>query len=60
MSGKCPTFMIMICIGYLCGIIHKAIHAFAGVVVLYGVNLIMVKIDLGLYYHYSRAQEPNV
>jgi hypothetical protein len=51
-SGKSPMFMAIICVGYVCGIIHKAFYAMDGVIVLYAVNLILVAIDLALYFRY--------
>ena len=58
-SGKSPLFMAIICMGYLSGIIHKALYAFDWVILLYTTNMIMVTVDLALYYHYSPAQKPN-
>ena len=54
-TGKSPLFMIIICIGYLSGIIHKIIYAFDWITLLYAVNMVMVLIDLSLYYRYLPA-----
>lgn len=50
--GKSPLFMIIICAGYLSGIIHKILYSFDWVIALYAINLLMVAFDLSLYYKY--------
>ena len=50
-SGKSLLFLIVIWLGYLLGIIHKAlspVHDF--VLWLYVLNLILVSIDISLFY----------
>lgn len=54
-AGKSPVFMILIMIGYACGIGHKLTSNFDWVTGLYVLNMVMVAIDLVLYYRYSRA-----
>jgi len=54
-AGKSPVFMILIMIGYACGIGHKLTSNFDWVTGLYVLNMVMVAIDLGLYYRYSQA-----
>jgi len=51
-SGKSPAIMAILCIGYTSGIIHKLLFAFDWITALYAVNLVMVAIDLRLYYLY--------
>ena len=51
--GKSPLFMIVIAFGYTFGIIYKYYALRDWVIYLYAVNLIMVLIDLSLYYYYS-------
>jgi hypothetical protein len=51
-SGKSPAFMTIVCIGYLSGLVHKALFSMDWIIVLYAANLIMVMIDLMLYYRY--------
>ena len=53
-AGKSPVFMVIVCVGYLSGILHKIIYNLDWVVILYTVNMIMVGVDLALYLHYSR------
>jgi len=51
-SGKSPLFMGVLCIGYLSGIIHKTLHSFDWVTYLYAFNMVLVTIDLVLYFKY--------
>ncbi len=53
-SGKSPAFMIIVDMGYLCGILHKIYYNYDWVVWLYVLNLAMVSFDLFLYFKYSR------
>ncbi len=56
-AGKSPLFMAIVCVGYACGIAHKALHAFDWITVLYVVNLVMVTVDLSLYFVYRPRPE---
>jgi hypothetical protein len=50
--GKSPLFMTIVCVGYASGIVHKVTHSFDWVTALYALNLVMVAIDLALYYRF--------
>ncbi len=50
--GKSPLFMVIVSLGYLSGIVHKALYAFDWIILLYVLNMSMVLIDLFLYYRY--------
>jgi type IV secretory pathway TrbD component len=50
--GKSPMYMIIVCIGYLCGILHKIFYSQDWIIILYTINLLMVLFDLYLYYKY--------
>ena len=52
--GKSPLFMSCIALGYVAGIVHKYYSNWDWAVALYTFNLIMVLIDLTLYFHYIR------
>ena len=52
-TGKSPLFMIILIIGYASGLIHKFFYSFDWITFLYVLNLIMVSIDLFLYYKYK-------
>ena len=53
-SGKSPAFMVVVCLGYLSGMLHKVYFDLDWVISLYALNFVMVAIDLGLYLKYSR------
>ncbi len=51
-AGKSPLFMLLLCFGYLCGIVHKLLYSRDWVILLYTLNMILVAIDLTLYFKY--------
>jgi len=55
-AGKSRTFMGIVIIGYICGIIHKLMYSRDLVIFLYAINLIMVAIDLYLCFYYHKKQ----
>ncbi len=57
-DGKSPLFMAIVCLGYMSGIAHKALVACDWVIVLYAANLLMVAVDLTLYFWYVQAGRP--
>lgn len=57
-KGKSVVFIIAIIIGYISGIIGKIVnHQLNYVVALYLINLIVVSIDLGLYFINAKHEE---
>ena len=54
--GKSPLFMVLIALGYLCGILHKISYSFDWVTGLYALNMLLILVDLGLYYRYLPRQ----
>ena len=50
--GKSPIFMFLIILGYIFGIIHKALYSNDIVIWLYVFNAALVSFDLTLYYMY--------
>ena len=52
-AGKSPLFMAIVMVGYASGIVHKIIFSGDWVIVLYAINLVLVGIDMGLYFYYS-------
>jgi hypothetical protein len=60
-AGKSPVFMILIMIGYGCGITHKLLFDRDWVIILYALNLVVVAADLYLYRRYRRplGQRPQ-
>ncbi|MCU0608795.1 MAG: hypothetical protein MUF22_03375 [Chitinispirillaceae bacterium] len=55
-AGKSPFFMLVILLGYLCGIIHKLLYSRDLVIALYTLNLLLVFADMAVYYYYSRRE----
>ena len=52
-AGKSRLFMVIVIIGYICGIIHKVLYSADWVIWLYAANLLMVLTDLILYFRYA-------
>ena len=52
-EGKSPLFMGIVCFGYLNGILYKASQSFDWIIALYTLNMVLVAVDLSLYFHYS-------
>jgi len=50
--GKSPVFMVLLIIGYIMGIIHKVLYSFDIVTFLYAFNMVLVSVDLCLYFRY--------
>jgi len=59
-SGKSPLFMEIVWIGYLGGIIHKVLYFPDWIILLYAFNMIMVTIDIALYYKYVPRERQTV
>jgi hypothetical protein len=55
-SGKSPLFMSIVIAGYASGIIHKVLYARDLIIILYIINLVLVAVDMSLYFKYSRKQ----
>ena len=53
-KGKSVIFLFIILTGYLAGILHKVLFNFDMVIVLYGINFVMVSIDILLYFRNRR------
>lgn len=58
-SGKSAGFMTIICLGYLSGVIHKVLYAHDWVILLYVVNMVLIAIDLSLYFKYKPSMDGN-
>lgn len=48
--GKSPIFMSLIILGYIFGIIHKALYSYDIVIWLYVFNAVLVATDVALYF----------
>jgi hypothetical protein len=58
-KGKSLLFLVALQIGYVSGILHKYFYKRDLVMILYLINLIMVSIDVALYFR-NRRLEKNV
>jgi hypothetical protein len=58
-AGKSPVFMGIVIVGYMCGITHKSIYSRDWVIFLYIFNMIMVTIDMALYFKYYPKKQVN-
>ena len=57
-KGKSAVFIIAIIIGYISGIIGKVVNHQTGyVMVIYFINLIVVSVDLALYFFNSKYEK---
>ncbi len=48
-KGKSLSFLIIIWLGYVSGMLHKILYSFDFVIYLYILNFLMVSIDIALY-----------
>lgn len=48
-QGKSVVFLVIVFTGYIAGIFHKVFYNLDWVVVLYGVNALMIVVDILLY-----------
>ncbi len=53
-KGKSLPFLIIIWLGYISGVLHKIIFSMDIVIIFYILNLLMVSIDVGLYFRNKR------
>ncbi|MBI9017683.1 MAG: hypothetical protein JEZ07_10545 [Phycisphaerae bacterium] len=56
-DGKSLYFMIIVLLGYICGVIHKYFYNMDNVIWLYIFNSLLVFIDLGLYYRNHKRNQ---
>lgn len=49
-KGKSIFFLLIILLGYIFGITHKLIYSRDIVLILYIINLIMVSVDISIYF----------
>ncbi|MDD5721000.1 MAG: hypothetical protein PHT16_00935 [Candidatus Pacebacteria bacterium] len=56
-NGKSVTFLFILLLGYIFGILHKIFYNFDLVIYLYILNSIMVSIDILLFYRNARLNK---
>ena len=59
-GGKSALFSYVVIVGYLCGIVHKLLYANDAVLYLYILNIVMVTIDLLLWYRNRRIERNDL
>ncbi|MBM7853913.1 hypothetical protein JOC37_000278 [Desulfohalotomaculum tongense] len=55
-EGKSLSFLIILLIGYIAGVLHKLFYSYDQVIYLYIINFIMVFIDMILYLRNRKAR----
>ena len=55
-KGKSLLFMVIVMVGYIAGVLHKIYFDHDLVIYLYGLNFLMVAVDVTLYLR-NRAEE---
>lgn len=55
-EGKSLTFMVIVLIGYISGIIHKILYSYDNVIFLYILNSLMVSIDIFLFLKFKKSR----
>jgi hypothetical protein len=58
-AGKSPLFMGIVILGYAAGITHKILYSRDWVVALYILNLLLVAVDMALYFRFSKPASPS-
>lgn len=58
-KGKSVFFLLVVWIGYVFGITHKILYSNDIVLWLYVLNLIMVSVDIGLYFRNQALEQKN-
>jgi hypothetical protein len=54
-EGKSRSFMLVVGMGYVSGIVHKVLYSFDWVTALYALNLVMVATDCALCWRFKKA-----
>ncbi|OQY33193.1 MAG: hypothetical protein B6241_08815 [Spirochaetaceae bacterium 4572_59] len=56
-KGKSLSFLFIIWLGYISGMLHKIFYSFDFVIFLYLINLLMVSVDIFLYFRNKKIEE---
>lgn len=56
-KGKSKTFLSLVIIGYICGMLHKVFYSYDAVIYLYLINLILVSCDMVFIFMYRNRPE---
>lgn len=55
-DGKSVRFLVIVILGYGCGILHKVFYSYDFVTWLYLLNMLMVALDLALTVRYRKRK----
>jgi len=55
-NGKSVIFLFVVVVGYIAGIFHKLFYSYDPVIFLYGLNGVMVSVDIALYFRNKRLE----
>lgn len=58
-TGKSVGFLITIMVGYVAGIVNKCMNGVDYVIIFYVINLLIVGVDLMLYFRNLRLDKKN-
>lgn len=56
-KGKSLFFLLIVLIGYACGILHKILYSMDFVIFFYILNFLMVTIDAAIYFRNRRIEK---
>jgi hypothetical protein len=58
--GKSLTFMIIVLVGYIFGILHKVFYSFDIVILCYIFNFLLISFDILLYFYYAPKNQKEL
>lgn len=58
-GGKSAFFLLILLVGYACGIANKLFYHFDNVIYLYGLNMVMVGIDTVLWFRNKKKEKAS-
>jgi len=58
-GGKSVFFLLILLVGYVCGIANKLFYHFDNVIYLYGLNMVMVGIDTVLWFRNKKKEKAS-
>ena len=59
-KGKSVNFLLIVLVGYACGITHKILYSMDAVIWFYALNMLMVMADAVIYFRNRRMEKINV
>lgn len=56
-KGKSISFLLIVWLGYVSGILHKIFYSYDFIIFLYLINMLMVSVDIFLYFRNKKIEE---